>query len=95
MEKEIIRANDADNYESIMITLTREKYPIAFKAKLEELIEEGAFENENEAIDWIESTPIELEIYYEKGSGLFAVESEAVECNGTYSPYTKSEIVCD
>jgi len=95
MGKKIIRANDADNCESIMITLTREKYPIAFKAKLEELMEEGAFETEDEAIDWIESNPIELEIYYEKGYGLFAVESEAVESNGTYSPYTKSEIVCD
>jgi hypothetical protein len=95
MGKKIIKANDADNCESIMITLTREKYPIAFKAKLEELIEEGAFETEDEAIKWIESNPIELEIYYEKGSGLFAVESEAVESNGTYSPYTKAEIVCD
>lgn len=95
MGKKIIRANDADNFESITITLTREKYPIAFKAKLEELIEEGVFETEDEAIDWIESTPIELEIYYEKGFGLFAVEFEAVESNEAYSPYTKAEIVCD
>ena len=31
---------------------------------------------------------IELEIYYEKGTGLFAVESEAVESGTIYSPYT-------
>jgi hypothetical protein len=30
----------------------------------------------------------ELEIYYEKGTGLFAVESEAVESGTIYSPYT-------
>jgi hypothetical protein len=31
---------------------------------------------------------IELEIYYEKGTGLFAVESETVESGTIYSPYT-------
>jgi hypothetical protein len=30
----------------------------------------------------------ELELYYEKGTGLFAVESEAVESGTIYSPYT-------
>lgn len=36
---------------------------------------------------------IELEIYYEKGTGLFAVESEAVESGTIYSPYTAE--VCE
>lgn len=36
--------------------------------------------------------PIELELYYEVGSGLMAVESEAVEANGSiFSPYTGDE----
>ena len=47
-------------------------------------MEQGAFDNEEDATKWIESTPIVLEIMYEKDSGLFAVESEAIEwwnCN--------------
>lgn len=90
--KETIKANRAENYESIMVTLTREKTPIAFQSKLDELIGQGAFDNEADAIRWIESTPIELELYYEKDSGLFAVEAEAVDSQADLvSPYTGAE----
>ena len=35
-----------------------------------------------------------MEIYYEKGCGLFAVECEAVESETIFSPYT-SDVCCD
>ena len=91
-KKETIKANRAENYESIEVTLTREKTPIAFQSKLDELMEQGAFDNEADAIKWIESTPIELELYYEKDSGLFAVEADAVDSQADLvSPYTGAE----
>jgi len=37
---------------------------------------------------------IELEIYYEKGHGLFAVETEAVDSGTIYSPYS-NEVYTD
>lgn len=91
MEK--IKVNSPEQYESIMIILNENKYPIAHQMKLEELMEQGAFRSEAEAKEWINTTPIELELYYEKHSGLFGVEAEAVEnaSESLCSPYTKAE----
>lgn len=91
MEK--IKVNPADQYESIKVILDENTYPIAHQKKLEELMEQGAFRSEAEAKEWINTTPIELELYYEKHSGLFAVEAEAVEDipHTLCSPYTKAE----
>lgn len=93
MEK--IKVNKEDVYESIEIILHEDKYPIAHQMKLEELMEQGAFRSEAEAKEWINTTPIELELYYEKHSGLFAVEAEAVESayDTLCSPYTKAEFI--
>jgi hypothetical protein len=81
-----MKVNNSDNYESIKVLLTEEKFPIAFKNKLEELI--GCGMAEDEARKWIETTPIELELYYEKDCGLFGVEAESVSSTPPYSPYT-------
>jgi hypothetical protein len=83
-----IKINDAQNYESINVYLSMEKTPIAFQNKLQELMDCQAFDSEEEAIKWIETTPFELELYYEKGYGLFAVEAEAVENADVHSPYS-------
>lgn len=88
-----IKINDPDHIEVIEVRLSREKTPIAFKNKLEELMEEKAFDNEKEAIEWIEKTPFVMEMYYEKGHGLFLVESDALDGVGIASPYTKEELV--
>jgi hypothetical protein len=89
-----VKLNGGDTYESIgTITLTKEKYPIAFNAKVEELLEEGVETDREEAERLVSQMEIELEIYYEKGTGLFAVESEAVESGTIYSPYTAE--VCE
>lgn len=84
-----VKINKPGYEEVIEIRLSREKTPKAFKEKLEELMEEGAFNTEKEAIEWIEKNPFVMEIYYERGSGLFLVESEALENGDIVSPYTK------
>lgn len=84
----MVKLNDSDNYESLgTIKLTKEKFPIAWNAKVEELMEECGYPRK-EAEDIVKSMDFELEIYYEKGTGLFAVESDAVESGTIYSPYT-------
>lgn len=90
-----MKANKAGEEEIIEVLLTRRTFPIAFQNKLNELMEQGAFDNEEDATKWIESTPIVLEIMYEKDSGLFAVESEAIESGGIISPYSGEEIEND
>lgn len=71
--------------------LSEEYHPIAYKNKLEELVESGM--NVADAKKYIETTPIDLEIYYEKGKGLFAIDCETIE-NGKdiYSPYSKIKL---
>ena len=66
-------------------------YPQICKLKAEELVEEGLYSSYEEAYKEAENMETELELYYEKGTGLFAVESDAVECTPIYSPYTKEE----
>ena len=88
-----IKINEPNHEEVIEVRLSREKTPITFKNKLEELMEEGAFDTEKEAIEWIEKTPFVMEMYYEKGQGLFLVESEAIDNCDIVSPYTKEELV--
>ena len=88
-----IKINEPNHEEVIEVKLSREKTPIAFKEKLDELMEEGAFDTEKEAIEWIEKTPFVMEMYYEKGQGLFLVESDAIDNCDIVSPYTKEELV--
>ena len=88
-----IKMNDADNYESINITLSRENTPIAYQNKLDELMDCKAFDTQAEAEKWLSETPIELELYYENGYGLFGVEAEAVESMETKSPYSGAPIL--
>ena len=84
--------NNEDNYEHLCnVRLTKEKFPIAFATKVEELIEQGVCKTKEEAESLIADMEIELELYYEKGHGLFAVESEAVESGTIFSPYTCDE----
>ena len=83
-----MKLNPTNKIETNEVTLTEDKYPIAYKNKLDELMEQGAFPSRKEAIRWLSKTPIVLELYYEKHSGLFAVESEACESSHLFSPYS-------
>ena len=82
------KIHNSDNSEGIKIRLI--DYPIAFKAKCEEYVEEGQAKTLEEARKALKDTEIFLELYYEKGTSLFAVDAEAVEgCNeDIQSPYT-------
>ena len=85
-----IKANSAEEYESTIIRLSRDRYPIAYQAKLEELVEQGLYKTINDAEIDNPYIDIELEMYYDKHHGLFAVESGAIESNAESicSPYT-------
>lgn len=92
-DKSILMAPPAGQEEVVDVRLSVAAYPKAYNTKVEELLKEGAFPTEAEARTWLRQTPITLELIYEKGHGLFAVESEAVESGGIVSPYTGKEIV--
>ena len=83
-----VKLNSAENYEGITIILDKEQYPIAYRNKIEELVEQGTYDTIEEAEDDNPSIEIDCEIYYEKHSGLFVVESGAVESGLIYSPYS-------
>jgi hypothetical protein len=85
--------NNADNYESINITLSRENTPIAYQNKLDELMDYKAFDTQAEAEKWLSETPIELELYYEYGYGLFGVEAEVIESMEIQSPYSGAPVL--
>jgi len=42
-----MKKNTADNYESIEVRLSEDKTPVAFAAKLKELMDQKAFPNED------------------------------------------------
>lgn len=88
----VFKVQEAQFAETISVLLTPERFPIAYQNKLDELMEQGAFDTKEEAEKWIKTSPIELEIFYEKHSGLFAIESEAVESGCCTSPYTQKDI---
>lgn len=91
----IITAPQIGSEEVIKVLLTPGTYPIAYNNKIDELVEQEVFPSRFEAEKWLQTHPIDLEIIYEKGHGLFAVESQALEMGGLTSPYTCSEIVCE
>ena len=86
-----IKAYPINETETIEVRFDKNKTPISFREKVDELMEQGAFDTREDAEKWVEETPIVLEMIYEKHSGLFAVESEAIE-SGVFSPYTREEI---
>lgn len=87
-----MKIHKPEDAEIISVLLTPEKFPLAYKEKVDELVEQGAFNTREEAEKWVRTTPIEIELYYEKHSGLFAVESEALESSGIKSPYSGEEL---
>ena len=85
-----IKANSEENYESVLVKLSATSNPIAYRAKLEELVEQKCFHTIEEAAEHYPSIVIDLELYYDKHSGLFGVEAEAIEMSAESirSPYT-------
>jgi hypothetical protein len=86
------KLNNSDNYEPITVFLSKEKNPIAFENKVQCYMISGMSREEAEKeTERIFSLGMELEVYYEVGYGLFAVEPEAVEAGTVFSPYSKEE----
>lgn len=83
-----LRLNSTEQCEPINIILDKVNTPIAYGNKIQELVEQGLFEDIESAEQYYPQIKIDCEIYYEKHSGLFAVESGAVESGIIYSPYT-------
>ena len=82
-----MKLNSYEDYEPIEVILTKEKTPIAYNNKIEELVEEGAYETKEAAEKDYPKFVMECEVYYEKGYGVFVIESDAVETTDIYSPY--------
>ncbi len=70
---------------TVEVTLTKKGTPLLFKKKVDELMEQRAFPSRKEAEEWLETTPIVLCLVYQKHSGLYAVEDDALD--STVSPY--------
>ena len=80
-----MKLNNSDNYESVTITLSKEKTPIAWEQRVQSLVNSGMLVEE--AIIFA-NEPIEVEMYYNIDAGLFLVECEAVESGTIYDPYS-------
>lgn len=91
-------ANQVGDYNTpllnqVEIYLNPTQFPIAFNAKVNELVKNGMLRSEAENL--IMCTPILLDVYYsteKDNEGLFCVESEIVECATTFNPYSGKEM---
>lgn len=81
----MVKLNNSDQYESVMIHLTPIDTPLAYARRVEDLMT-GGMAREAAEIKALE--PYELELYYEPGIALFGVDPGAAESGTIYSPYT-------
>lgn len=90
-----VQAYSADNFESINVVITKDRYPIVYRRKMEELVEQGVYENIEDAETDNPRIEIDLELYYDKDWGLYGVESEAVSSSAESicSPYTGEAMI--
>lgn len=72
----------------IEVHLSEHQHPVAYSNKIKELLQTGL--DREQAAQFLATNPFRLELYYETGSGLFAVESEALSGNAQsiVSPYS-------
>lgn len=82
--------SEANLVESIVLFLDEQKHPVAFKNRLLSLTESGLSDEEARNVI-LEG--IEVEVYCDKQTGVFLLESEIVECGAElYHPYTGKEL---
>ena len=72
------------------ISLSEKETPQAFKRRVEELMLSGL--SEGEARHNAATTPEAMELFYDCGRGMFAIESEPLLHIGIFNPYTGFEI---
>ena len=83
-----VKLNNGNDYEPITIKIDKIHQPIAYRNKIEELVEQGCYDTIEDAERDNPTFEMDCEIYYDKHSGLFAVEQGAVESGTIYSPYS-------
>ena len=83
-----VKLNNAEEYEGMIVKLSRTNFSKCYQQKLEELVEQGLYPTIEDAEKGEGEIEIEIEFYYDKHSGLFAVECGAVESGTIYSPYS-------
>lgn len=88
-----VKLNSAEECERLIIIVDKEQYPIAYRNKIEELVEQKCYDTIEDAERDNPTFEMDCEIYYDKHSGLFAVECGAVESATIYSPYSGE--ICD
>lgn len=88
-----VKLNSAEECERLVIIVDKEQYPIAYRNKIEELVEQKCYDTIEDAEKDNPTFEMDCEIYYDKHSGLFAVECGAVESCCIYSPYSGE--LCD
>lgn len=94
------KLNYADNYEPLGIenmvkvkggAIRLRNYPIVFKAKCEELVEEGPAKDMEEATKMAWDWKAELGLYCEKGTGLYGIDNGNPTDNGPAKVYIVME----
>lgn len=80
----IIREFEGD---TIKVTLSMEHHPAAYVQKLSELVHKSGM-TEIEAMTHLQQNPIVLELFYQEGIGLFAIDAKATEHCDIYNPFT-------
>lgn len=84
----IMKLNEVGKEEIIILKIDETQHPIAYKAKLDELIQAGMTEKDaRNAIN----QGIVMEVFYAPNQGFFLVESEAIESTEIYNPYDGNE----
>lgn len=85
MERKLI-FNSVEDAEIISVRLSPDETPIAYEHRVRCLMLSGLSREEAEKIAL---EPMDLELYYEIGAGLMAVDPAAVESGTIWSPYTR------
>lgn len=88
MDKGISITDDYD--EVIEVITTPGINPITFQRRVQCLMISGLSQEQAEHIASTE--PMKLELFYDIGRGIFAVDAEAVGNTSLYNPYTAEEI---
>lgn len=84
-----MKKNPPEKYEPIAVVVTLDEHPLAYNTMIKSLMNRGMTKAEA-TVQMIQ--PIELELYYDENSGLFAVEPGAVESASIFNPYTGEEL---
>lgn len=79
-----------DSGDTIDVYIDPVKMPDIYRRKMKCLLTSGM--SQEEAEKHLLQNPLQLELFYDIGRGLFAVEAEAADSTPIFNPYTGEEI---